>query len=131
MTNDVHTAAPPANAPACPDAAHSETEKPKKRRHGKSRQQRLRLLRERMLAEQGHQCPFCGCEMVTGPYCPNSATLDHIVPRARGGTDAPGNLRLACCMRCNSTRHHQLADPATHARALAEEKARREKNMPG
>ena len=125
-------ALPAAEVPACPNTTPSPPAKPKKRQRGRSRKQRLRQLREQMLAEQGTQCSLCGCEMITGAYRPNTATLDHIVPRARGGTDVPGNLRLAC-MRCNSTRHHQLADPATHARALAAiaaNKARCQQSLP-
>ncbi len=33
-------------------------------------------------------------------YGARNAHVDHVVPRAQGGTDHPSNLR-ACCMRCN------------------------------
>ena len=65
--------------------------------------------------------------MITVPHQPNSATLDHIVPRAHGGTNIRANLVVAC-MRCNTTRNHRVADPLRHARAraaIAADKARR------
>ena len=34
---------------------------------------------------------------------PRSATLDHVIPKSKGGMDVMGNLRLAC-YGCNSAR---------------------------
>ena len=37
-------------------------------------------------------------------YCTNSATtIDHILPRSRGGADSWENL-VACCLRCNNVK---------------------------
>jgi 5-methylcytosine-specific restriction endonuclease McrA len=37
-------------------------------------------------------------------YCGNSAnTIDHILPRSRGGKDSWENL-VACCLRCNNSK---------------------------
>lgn len=37
-------------------------------------------------------------------YCPApAATVDHVVPLVRGGTNAEGNL-VPCCRRCNSAK---------------------------
>lgn len=35
------------------------------------------------------------------PNGPKSLTLDHVIPRSKGGTDEPSNLKTACRM-CNS-----------------------------
>jgi 5-methylcytosine-specific restriction endonuclease McrA len=35
-------------------------------------------------------------------YCPSGATtIDHVLPRSRGGADSWENL-VACCLRCNN-----------------------------
>ena len=37
-------------------------------------------------------------------YCGNSATtIDHVIPRSRGGADSWENL-VACCLRCNNAK---------------------------
>lgn len=55
----------------------------------------------------GDACQLCG-----GPFGPGLAlrTLDHIIPRARGGTDHPANLRLAHFL-CNHQRGCPLPEP--------------------
>lgn len=51
-------------------------------------------------AAVGRQCPRCGVVMVADRRSRFAATVDHIVPRAEGGLNTPGNLR-AVCRRCN------------------------------
>jgi len=34
------------------------------------------------------------------------ATIDHVVPRSRGGSNRPGNL-ITSCMQCNAKRGHR------------------------
>lgn len=41
------------------------------------------------------------------------ATVEHIVPRAHGGTDALANLAIACA-RCNIGKGHRLDDRPWH-----------------
>lgn len=66
------------------------------------------------LREFGRQCPRCGVYMVHGTKhkigrkdrCQlpsNYATIDHVLPKARGGTDDPANLQVLC-HRCNHTK---------------------------
>lgn len=43
------------------------------------------------------------------------ATVDHLLPRACGGTNAQTNMRLAC-HRCNQQRGHMLLTPDDWAR---------------
>ena len=57
------------------------------------------------------------CEYCHSPewVCAARFTLDHLLPRSRGGTDEPDNLALAC-RRCNE-RHYNFTtgrDPLTH-----------------
>jgi 5-methylcytosine-specific restriction endonuclease McrA len=60
-------------------------------------------LRERLAGQQNWRCCYCGIRMEGGPSEP---TFEHIVPRARGGTDDESNLVIAC-RRCNSNRGHR------------------------
>lgn len=45
----------------------------------------------------GESCYYCG-------DAPNS--VDHIIPRSRGGDDGIGNL-VPCCFRCNQMKSNQ------------------------
>ena len=49
-------------------------------------------------------CHYCGEELVTtgSPYQDLYATVDHIIPKSRGGSDEPDNL-VPACRRCNIT----------------------------
>lgn len=46
-------------------------------------------------------CQLCGVELFDGPE--GNATVDHIVPKAQGGTDDYSNL-MAMCKSCNSSK---------------------------
>jgi hypothetical protein len=59
---------------------------------------RERIYRERIFERDGGICWICG-EVVE----PKNATLDHVVPVSLGGTDTPGNVKLAHGV-CNSRR---------------------------
>lgn len=49
------------------------------------------VTRRGVLRRDGHRCAYCG----------RSATsIDHVLPRSRGGLDSWHNL-VACCIRCN------------------------------
>jgi hypothetical protein len=47
-----------------------------------------------------------GCEVLF-PF--RNMTIDHIIPRSRGGSDAPDNLQLLCGA-CNSTKSNRTQD---------------------
>lgn len=76
---------------------------------------RARLLRElqyQVVARDGTRCVFCGVETLVrnSPAWraavhpdPMERTVDHIVPRSKGGKDVLENLRL-CCRGCNARR---------------------------
>lgn len=65
-----------------------------------------RLLLQSLWRLQNGICAYCGdtTEMPRRSLeqrKPEEATLEHIVPRFRGGKDVPGNLLMACC-QCNT-----------------------------
>ena len=55
------------------------------------------------------KCLHCGARLTVSlegePL--SHATIEHILPRSHGGTDAPGNLGLACA-RCNAQKGVRL-----------------------
>jgi 5-methylcytosine-specific restriction endonuclease McrA len=54
-----------------------------------------RALRKGALRDCSQRCVYCAT-----PLDHHSATLDHVVPLARGGAHDPGNL-VAACGPCN------------------------------
>ena len=61
---------------------------------------RAPLSRQGVLARDGHRCQYCGSA---------AETLDHVVPRSRGGRHAWENL-VAACRRCNHTKADRTLD---------------------
>ena len=60
------------------------------------------IRREKRLAiylRDGLACAYCGTGIEDGAQL----TLDHLVPNAKGGSNAASNL-VTCCHRCNSAR---------------------------
>lgn len=68
---------------------------------------RIAVLRRRVVEVYGTACHLCGTETAdpaeVGHLHPLALSLDHLVPRSRGGTDAIDNLRPAH-RRCNLSR---------------------------
>jgi 5-methylcytosine-specific restriction endonuclease McrA len=58
--------------------------------HGRS----VPVSRRGVLRRDEHRCAYCGR---------SAATIDHVLPRSRGGRDTWENL-VACCLRCNNTK---------------------------
>ena len=54
---------------------------------------RVKLTRREIFARDRHTCQYCGRQS-------NDLTLDHIVPRHRGGSHSWDNL-VAACKNCN------------------------------
>ncbi|SIO25821.1 HNH endonuclease [Agromyces cerinus] len=52
------------------------------------------VSRRGVLRRDDHACAYCGRP---------AATIDHVLPRSRGGRDTWENL-VACCLRCNNTK---------------------------
>jgi 5-methylcytosine-specific restriction endonuclease McrA len=54
------------------------------------------LSRKNILRRDGHRCQYCGRADVT-------LTVDHILPKSRGGSDSWENL-VAACVSCNNSK---------------------------
>ena len=50
------------------------------------------VTRRGVLRRDAHRCGYCGR---------SASTIDHILPRSRGGADSWENL-VACCLKCNN-----------------------------
>ena len=57
---------------------------------------RVPLTRSALMHRDGHRCVYCGAR---------AETIDHVVPRSKGGPHAWENC-VACCTKCN----HRKAD---------------------
>ena len=58
------------------------------------------LSRKNILRRDGHRCQYCGRNDVP-------LTVDHIVPKARGGEDAWENL-VCACIECNNKKGDRI-----------------------
>lgn len=76
-------------------------------------QERIALVK-RLAEAQNNRCAYCHfpmalpekAETVRGS---NLMTIDHVIPRAKGGNDEEDNL-VAACKKCNSTRGRHNAN---------------------
>lgn len=59
--------------------------------------------RTRAAESQNWRCCFCGVACVEEPDKRNSATLEHVTPKAFGGTDTQDNFAMSC-NACNNKR---------------------------
>lgn len=64
------------------------------------------LSRKSILARDQHTCQYCMSE-----DSPAKLTLDHIMPRSRGGANSWENL-IACCFPCNNTKADRTPEEA-------------------
>lgn len=64
--------------------------------------------RARVIERDGHRCRYCASLVVPGALGPNGLTIDHVIPRSRGGTNVLDNLVVAC-RTCNAEKSHLLA----------------------
>lgn len=53
---------------------------------------RMPVTRRGVLRRDDHRCGYCG---------KSAATIDHVLPRSRGGANSWENL-VACCLKCNN-----------------------------
>lgn len=67
-------------------------------------------IRTRCAESQRWRCCYCNCVMSTNRNAKDCATLEHIVPRSKGGEDTYDNC-VAACKRCNNLRGtHDLTE---------------------
>ena len=68
-------------------------------------QQSRALSRKNILLRDRNTCQFCG-----RVFPSSELTLDHVLPRSRGGRSSWENL-VACCYRCNNTKGDRTPEP--------------------
>jgi 5-methylcytosine-specific restriction endonuclease McrA len=64
---------------------------------------RVLLTRRNLLRRDGHACQYCGAT--------DRLTMDHVVPKSRGGPDTWENL-VAACVPCNNRKGSRTPDEA-------------------
>ncbi len=69
-------------------------------------QQSRALSRKNILLRDRNTCQFCGEQFSSGEL-----TLDHVVPRSRGGPSSWENL-VACCYDCNNRKGDRTPEEA-------------------
>jgi 5-methylcytosine-specific restriction endonuclease McrA len=69
-------------------------------------QQSRALSRKNILLRDRNTCQFCG-----GVFPMSDLTLDHVVPRSRGGASSWENL-VACCYKCNNNKGDRTPEEA-------------------
>ena len=62
-----------------------------------------RLLFERIGESQNWRCCYCGIRTNEARHLDHMPTIEHVLPKVRGGADHPHNMVLAC-HRCNVER---------------------------
>ncbi len=65
--------------------------------------QRRRITRRAVFARDGWRCQYCGSR--------NNLTVDHVIPRSKGGTSTWENI-VASCAPCNRRKADHLPDKA-------------------
>lgn len=62
-----------------------------------------RSLKREIVHKRGKFCCFCGIRTTNRAPANTALTIDHRIPRSKGGTDDPENLKIACLL-CNNGR---------------------------
>ena len=68
--------------------------------------QPVRLNRRNIFARDGNRCQYCGKKHPT-----SELSIDHVVPRSRGGQTAWPNV-VCCCVACNVRKGGRVPDEA-------------------
>jgi 5-methylcytosine-specific restriction endonuclease McrA len=66
--------------------------------------ERKSLSRKNILLRDHNTCQYCG-----RVHTPGELTLDHVIPKSKGGHSNWDNL-VACCKRCNNRKGSSLPD---------------------
>ena len=62
-----------------------------------SSQEAIRMWRRNVKEKWNYKCAYCGSG--------KNLTIDHVVPRCKGGTDFTKNV-VCCCHSCNQDKSH-------------------------
>lgn len=65
------------------------------------------ISRKNILIRDQYTCQYCNLR-----FGPGELTLDHVVPRSRGGNNTWENL-VACCLQCNNRKGDRLPGEAS------------------
>lgn len=65
---------------------------------------KIDLSRKNIMRRDGYRCQYCGCKT-------KELTLDHIIPKSRGGADTWDNLTTAC-KKCNNKKGNRTPEEA-------------------
>ena len=69
----------------------------------KFRLNKLKINRQRIYKRDGHQCTYCGNR--------KNLTIDHIIPKSKGGQNTWMNL-VTCCSSCNRLKDDRTPEEA-------------------
>ena len=69
----------------------------------KYRVHKLKINRHRLYKRDGHECTYCGSK--------RNLTIDHIIPKSKGGENTWLNL-VTCCSSCNRLKGDRTPDEA-------------------
>ncbi len=80
--------------------------------------ERRELSRRNVMLRDGYTCQYCGRK-----FNPSDLTIDHVIPRARGGRTSWDNV-VTCCRRCNARKGDRTPEEVgmkllKHPRALS------------
>ncbi len=64
----------------------------------------LRPSRKSIFTRDGYRCVYCGATHLP-------LTIDHVIPRTRGGSNEWDNL-VCCCTRCNNVKGNRTPEEA-------------------
>lgn len=73
------------------------------KRKGRSSSFVQKSTRFAIYARDKFDCIYCR-QVFPPDFSGKGLTLDHVIPRSKGGDNSPGNL-VTACTRCNSRRH--------------------------
>jgi 5-methylcytosine-specific restriction endonuclease McrA len=72
------------------------------------------LSRKNILLRDRNTCQYCGIALA-----PGELTLDHVIPRSRGGTSTWENL-VACCHECNRRKGNRMLNEIDDMKLMRE-----------
>lgn len=62
-----------------------------------------RVSRHKIYKRDNHECVYCGTKQ--------DLSIDHVIPRSRGGDNSWGNL-VSCCKKCNTKKGNRTPEEA-------------------
>lgn len=65
---------------------------------------RIELSRKNIIRRDGYRCQYCGVKT-------HELTIDHVIPKSRGGTDSWENL-VSACKICNNKKGNRTPEEA-------------------